>query len=115
MLTQYARENIAKVHIYLKDPFVKEIIREEKITVIQFVGSVGGLLGLFMGLSFVSLVEILYMLLEWFFDKVKQCFNITNAVQVESQTTCTHRHRRQINAKVSTFLESMVNPETKRY
>ena len=94
---------------------MKEIIREEKITIIQFVGSVGGLLGLFMGLSFVSLVEILYMLLEWFFDKVKQRFNITNAVRDESQTTYTHRHRSQINAKVGTFLESVINPETKRY
>ena len=115
MLTQYARENIAKVHIYLKDPFVKEIIREEKITIIQFIGSVGGLLGLFMGLSFISLVEIFYMLLEWLFNKIKQQVNITNVVRVESQTTYTSRHRSQTNPKVSTFLESMINPETKRY
>ena len=117
MLTQYARENIAKVSVYLKDPFVEEIIREEKITLIQFIGSVGGLLGLFMGLSFISLVEIFYMLFEWLFlNKVQKWFDIKNSVQVESQTTNTSRHRSKTNNnKVSGFLESIINSENKSY
>ena len=114
MLTQYARENIAKVSVYLKDPFVEEIIREEKITLIQFIGSVGGLLGLFMGLSFISLVEIFYMLFEWLFNKVQKWFDIKKFVQVESQTTNTSRHRSKTNNnKVSGFLESIINSENK--
>ena len=95
MITQYARDNIAKVQIYLKDPFVKEIIREEKITYSQFVGSIGGLLSLFMGLSFMSLVEIFYLLLEWFFNKIKHQFRVTNAVQafeVEDDNPGTKRY-----------------------
>jgi len=36
-------------------------VRDEKITEISFVGTVGGLLGLFMGFSFVSCVEIFYL------------------------------------------------------
>ena len=79
LITQYARENIAKVQIFLKDPFVKEIVREEKITVSQFVGSIGGLLSLFIGCSLISFVEIIYLLLEWLLSK----FNITNAVSDE--------------------------------
>ena len=57
----YSRENIAKVDIFLKDPFVKRFIREEKISEFTFVGTVGGLLGLFLGFSFVSAVEIVYL------------------------------------------------------
>lgn len=57
----YSRENIAKVDIFLKDPYVKRFIREEKISEFTFVGTVGGLLGLFLGFSFVSAVEIVYL------------------------------------------------------
>lgn len=59
----YSRENIAKVNIFLKDPYVKRFIREEKISQITFVGTVGGLLGLFIGFSFVSVVEMVYICL----------------------------------------------------
>lgn len=57
----YSRGNIAKVDIFLKDPYVKRFIREEKISEITFVGTVGGLLGLFLGFSFISAVEIVYL------------------------------------------------------
>lgn len=96
---------------------MKEIIREEKTTIIQFVGSVGGLLGLFMGLSFISVIEILYMLLDLLFNKLKKWLNITKAVQVESQTTdnASRLRSQSNNTTVSSFLESIMDIETKRY
>ena len=60
---RYARDNLAKVSIYIKDPYVSKYITEEKITEIAFVGTVGGILGLFMGFSFISAVEICYICL----------------------------------------------------
>ena len=36
-------------------------IIEEKITEISFVGNVGGLLGLLMGFSFMSIIEMVYL------------------------------------------------------
>jgi hypothetical protein len=57
----YARQNIAKISIYIKDPYVSKYVTEEKITEIAFVGTIGGVLGLFMGFSFISAVEILYI------------------------------------------------------
>ena len=65
---------------------MKEIIREEKITILQFVGSIGGLASLVMGISFLSLVEIVYLVLQWLFDKIKHQAKITNAVQDEPKT-----------------------------
>ncbi len=47
--------------IYIGDPYVKQYMRREKITIISFIGNVGGLLGLFMGFSFVSIVEFFYI------------------------------------------------------
>jgi hypothetical protein len=49
------------VTIYIKDPYVSKYVTEEKITEIAFVGTVGGVLGLFMGFSFISAVEIIYV------------------------------------------------------
>ena len=65
---------------------MKEIIREEKITILQFVGSIGGLASLVMGISFMSLIEIVYLVLQWSFDKIKHQAKITNAVQDEPKT-----------------------------
>ncbi len=59
----YARENLSVLDIYIKDPYVKLYMRREKITVISFIGNIGGLLGLFLGFSFISAVEIIYVFL----------------------------------------------------
>ena len=61
-VVNYAKENIAKVNIFLKEPFVKRYNREEKITTNTFIGTIGGLLGLFTGFSFISVAEIVYLL-----------------------------------------------------
>ena len=60
-VVDYAKENIAKVNIFLKEPFVNRYKREEKITWNTFIGTTGGLLGLFLGFSFISIAEILYI------------------------------------------------------
>jgi hypothetical protein len=38
------------------------LIAEEKITEISFFGGIGGILGLFLGFSFISAVEIIILL-----------------------------------------------------
>ena len=68
LVVRYTKENIAKVNIFLKDPFVQKMVREEKISPITFVGTVGGLLGLFLGFSFMSCLEIVYMFCIWLFS-----------------------------------------------
>ena len=108
-ITKYARENIAKVYIYLREPFVKEIIREEKITLIQFIGSTGGLLGLFLGFSVVSLIEIFYMIFLWFANKVTQRSSSVNVDKSQNSQNIYGRNIKRTNAKVSSYLESIMN------
>jgi hypothetical protein len=65
----YAKKNLAVVNVYIKDPVVTRILRDQKIPVIAFVANTGGLLGLCMGFSLVSVFEVLYHVLgafrEW--------------------------------------------------
>ena len=73
---------------------MKEIIREEKFTLIQFFGSIGGLLGLFLGLSVVSLVEIFYMLFLWFFSKISKCASAIDSKKIQAisqNETCSNK------------------------
>ncbi len=61
-IATYASDNLVVLDIYLRDPYVKLYMRREKITVISFIGNVGGLLGLFLGFSFISGIEVFFML-----------------------------------------------------
>jgi hypothetical protein len=73
-IVKYAKENIAKVNIFFKDPFVKRYIREEKITENTFIGTIGGLLGLFLGFSFISGAEIVYLIALSIYDTMTSKF-----------------------------------------
>ena len=85
LVSTYAKENIAKVSIFLRDPYVQRTIREVKISEITFVGTVGGLLGLFLGFSFISGMEVFYLTCLKIFNKIKAC-NATPS-QVAHYTT----------------------------
>jgi hypothetical protein len=60
LLHRYARENLLLANIYIKDPAVTMIRRDQKIPVIWFVANVGGILGLCMGCSLVTVFEVLH-------------------------------------------------------
>ena len=57
---EYARQNLAVINIFIKEPYSKRFRKTEKMSRIAYIASSGGLLGLCMGFSFVSLAEILY-------------------------------------------------------
>ncbi|XP_043198115.1 pickpocket protein 28-like [Amphibalanus amphitrite] len=57
---RYARANMVKVHAYFKSNSITRYKRGVLYTTDQLVANVGGLLGLFLGFSIVSIAEILY-------------------------------------------------------
>ena len=57
-----------------KDSFATKIVRDEKVTITSFVANVGGLLGLCMGFSLVSVVEMVYFCIK------EKLFGIIDAV-----------------------------------
>jgi len=58
-LYEYAKKNLLWLNVYVKDSFATRIVRDEKMTRTSFVANVGGLLGLCMGFSLVSVVEVM--------------------------------------------------------
>ena len=57
---RYMRENVAVVNMFLKQPYCELIMQDVDKTMISFVSDMGGILGLFLGFSFVSLLELLW-------------------------------------------------------
>ena len=49
-----------KSFTYIKDPFAEEILIAEETSLSEILSDIGGLMGLFMGCSFVSLIEVFY-------------------------------------------------------
>ncbi|XP_043229967.1 sodium channel protein Nach-like [Amphibalanus amphitrite] len=60
MAVQYAQENMAKVHFYFKTNSATRYKRDVVFTNDQLIANIGGLLGLFMGFSIVSVFELIY-------------------------------------------------------
>jgi hypothetical protein len=56
----YAKNNFAVLKVFIRDPYYTLIIQDEDIPFITFIGNAGGLLGLSMGLSFITFFEIFY-------------------------------------------------------
>uniref|UniRef100_A0A182R635 Pickpocket n=1 Tax=Anopheles funestus TaxID=62324 RepID=A0A182R635_ANOFN len=57
---QYARENLALIYIFVKDTYYRSFTKGELVGFTDFLSNVGGLLGLFLGFSIISLIEVIY-------------------------------------------------------
>ena len=60
LLVAYAKENTALVTSFLSTPFTQIIGVDKNTSVIDAISSMGGLMGLFMGFTMVTLAEIIY-------------------------------------------------------
>ncbi len=56
----YARNNFAVLKVFIKDPYYTKIKKDEQMSFTAFVGNAGGLAGLCMGMSLVSIFEVFY-------------------------------------------------------
>lgn len=65
-VNEYAADNIAVVKLFIRDPYYTNTKRDRAMTFTSFVGNAGGLLGLCMGFSFVSIFEIVYFICNCF-------------------------------------------------
>ena len=62
MAFKYAQENAIVLNVFFRRPFYTELKRDIQITRNSYIGNVGGLMGLCLGLSLISIFEILYHL-----------------------------------------------------
>ena len=61
-LHEYGRQNLALVHVMIQSPYITKIKRDVAMTFTTYIANAGGLLGLCLGFSFISAIEILF----WF-------------------------------------------------
>ena len=69
-ILDYAKDNLVMFNIFIKDPYAKRFMKDEKITKTAYIANSGGLLGLCMGFSLVSAAEILYHCLFGLFSPI---------------------------------------------
>ena len=62
--------NIAKITIEIAEPTVTNVQRDIKVSLVDKIGTIGGTIGLFCGLSIISMVEIVY----WIYKTVVDHF-----------------------------------------
>ena len=67
-LYKYATENVAKIAVYLKNSFYTSIKKDVKISFVDFISNTGGLMGLCLGFSLISMFEFIYHCLKCIFQ-----------------------------------------------
>ena len=93
LFCRYARENLALVNVYIKDPAVTQVKRDQKVPLIWFVANIGGILGLTMGMSLVTFFEILHHVIMLFFRTgAKSLATVRRTMTVTSLMRNTHQH-----------------------
>ena len=58
----YCKDNLARVVVFIQKPFVSIYLHDQVMSYLQLVANMGGLMGLCMGFSVVSVAEIFYHL-----------------------------------------------------
>ena len=59
-MQKYGKRNLALVNVFFQSPYMTKMKRDLEMTLTDFIASTGGLLGLYLGFSFVSLFEIFF-------------------------------------------------------
>ena len=59
-LFEYGKQNLALIHVMIQSPYATKIKRDVAMTLTNYVGNTGGLLGLCLGFSFISFIEIIF-------------------------------------------------------
>ena len=82
-MDQYINENMLSVTVYLKDPYIQVIQRSEKMSFITFLSNVGGIMGLCLGFSVLSAVEVIYFILSWLTKRMKHAIQTNPIIDVQ--------------------------------
>ncbi|XP_073828623.1 pickpocket protein 28-like [Musca autumnalis] len=72
MSSDYAEKSMAVAHFYFTDNTFRSTKQTEFIGMTDFLSSVGGLMGLFMGFSFISIAEFIYYAILRPYHKIKK-------------------------------------------
>merc|ERR1711915_100945 len=70
----YAKDNIAFVSLFFREPFTEVLAINVDTTDLDFISTIGGLLGLCMGFSFVTIAEMFY----YVFDAIWSTYKKSN-------------------------------------
>ncbi len=73
---RHCREHLSKEHailtVTMRDPNMLQIVKSTKFTFADRLGIAGGTIGLFTGLSLISIVEIAYWIIIWIVENAKK-------------------------------------------
>ena len=80
---KYGEKNLALIHVMIQSPYVTKIKRDVAMTFTTYIANSGGLLGLCLGFSFMSGIEIMFCFC-WFcrefkkkaFSEHEQCLSV---------------------------------------
>ena len=64
-------ENLALIHVNFDTEDATVIVKDAKVTFADILGNIGGTFGVFLGLSFVGILNFLISLFKWFHKKMK--------------------------------------------
>ena len=90
-ILDYATNNLIMLHVLIKEPYVKRYVKDEKMPIISYIANIGGLLGLWLGFSIITGVEMVYHILNGFVSNLWKA--PPNKDEVISENNVEIRHK----------------------
>lgn len=104
MILEYSRKNLLMFHVLIKDPYAQRFKRDEKIAISSFIANLGGLLGLWLGFSWISGAEILFHMTRGLFSSLSKHNKVQERTTQAKNVSITNTLEMQPNAdEKSTF------------
>ena len=106
VVLNYARKNLVMFHVLIKDPYSQRYRRDEKIAITSFIANLGGLLGLWLGFSWISGAEIVFHITRGIFSSLSR--KIKNQENSKTLNNCSRSNTLELDSSALRNSESAV-------
>ena len=76
-LLRYVKENVIGIQVFFDSPYVQVFERKAKMSIPTLLSNIGGMMGLCLGFSLLSVVEIFYFVFLWMKTKINSMTSST--------------------------------------
>ena len=107
-ILEYGRKNLVLFHVMIKDPYAQRYRRDEKIAITSFIANLGGLLGLWLGFSWISGAEVVFYITRGIFSLFKKSEGTKAPEDPQPRNHCSNSNTFEVELNLLKQTETLI-------